>query len=234
MKQKRIAFILVFALACISAKALGNNITTDWSVGSGGIVSFNGSATLLGVGLPVSSILGVGTPINAASSLNITAGTLSFADSSYLGNLIWGQGAPGTLNVTGCVAGLTSASCNGLNNVALLTDTFQNVAVTPLGGTSFQMTFGQIQGSINSSVANYFGISSTLTASSLQLSLNTILGSPHGAFISTNMGGTINADPPPSAAEGWNLVTSLLFLAFVGAIFAILTRARVLRVVETA
>lgn len=234
MRQKRTALILVFALACVSANALGNNVTTDWSVGYGGIVSFDGNATLLGVGLPVSSILGVGTPINAASSLNITAGTLSFADSSYLGNLIWGQGAPGTLNVTGCIAGLTSASCNGLNNVTLLTDDFQNVAVAPLSGTSFQVTFGQIQGSINSSVANYFGISNTLAASSLQLTLNNILGSPYGAFISTNMGGTINADPPASAAEDWNMLTSLLFLAFAGAVFAILARARVLRVVETA
>lgn len=234
MKSTRIALILALALACISANALGNNVTTDWSVGYGGIVSFDGNATLLGVGLPVSSVLGVGTPNNATSSLNITGGTLSFADSSYLGNLIWGQGAPGTLNVTGCIAGLTSAACNGLNNATLLTDDFQNVAVTPLGGTSFQMTFGQIQGSINSNVANYFGISSTLTASSLQLTLNTILGSPNGAFISANMGGTINADPPPSAAEDWNLVTSLLFLALAGAVFAILARARVLRVVETA
>jgi hypothetical protein len=222
MKTKGLVALVaavVFTMMLVSANLLANGIT-DWDIGLGGTVSFDGASTLSGSGIPVSMVVGAGTPLNAGAQLSLSGATLSFSDSNYLGN--WGWGSGGTLNVSGASG-------------TLLSDDFQSVTVADLGGTSFQLTFGQVQGSIASSVASYFGISGSFAASSLQLTLAGSGSLPYSAFSSTNMGGTINAqDPAVSATEHWNLAMSLIFFGLVAAIFSLLVEAKILRVTRWA
>lgn len=222
MKRISLAIVMAFALMLVSINVLATGIT-DWTIGQGGTVSFDGSSTVKGSGLPVTSVQGVGTALNSGVIAAITNGVLTFSDSNFagfsFGNLTWGPGAAGTLDITG--------SWNGGSNTTLLSDSFQSLTIAPLGATSFQVTIGQIQGTIEPSVASYFGVTQNFTASSMQLTLNASTGSFPNAFTSVNMGGTINA---VDANENWNLFSSFIFLLLVGSLLAILSRARVLRV----
>ncbi|MDE3179665.1 MAG: hypothetical protein KGM47_08390 [Acidobacteriota bacterium] len=222
MKRNSLAVVMVFMLMLVSVNVLATG-TTDWTVGQGGTVSFDGFSTVMGSGLAVTSVEGVGTPSHPSVIAPIANGALTFSDSNFAGNifgdLVWGPGAPGTLQITG--------SLSGGANTTLLSDSFQSLTIAPLGSTSFQVTIGQIQGMIDPSVASYFGVTQGFTASSLQLTLNASTGFP-GAFTSTNMGGTINA---VDANENWSLFSSLMLLLLIGSLLGMLTRARVLRVV---
>ena len=223
---RRFAIFPVLAVLLMAINLLAGNATTDWTVGYGGTVSFDGSSTLAGTNLAASSLEGVGTPQNPGDSLSITNGALGFSDSAWdgPGTWTWGAGGVGTLSITGCIATVTGCS----TNVVLLSDEFDNVTVAPLNGTTFQITFGQIEGTINSAVASYFGIGDTFSASSIQLTLSDPSDPSVGsAFSSTNMGGTINA---VAAVEDWTLASSLIFFAAVLGLFAALTRKKVLQV----
>jgi hypothetical protein len=73
---------------------------------------------------------------------------------------VGGREPQATLNVTGCINGLTTTTgCNGSNNVTLLGDDFQSVSTVPLGGSNFDVVFGQLQGTLNPKVASFFGLS---------------------------------------------------------------------------
>jgi len=126
----------------------------------------------------------------------------------------------------GCITGVV---CDGS---PLLSDDFSSAQVLSLGSTSYQVELGQIQGTINPLIAAYFGISTSFSASSIQLTLNDPSNPALGnAFVSANYGGTINAADTVAASEDWSLPFSLVFFGLTLAILGLLTRAKVLQVV---
>ncbi len=211
--RKWLASLLLVTLLGITACALGDTIQTDWSIGTGGTVSFSSGASITGSNLSVNSVQLVDNNV-AGATLNITDGLLSFSDSNSTGPLSWGNG--GTLSITGCI---TSGACT--NPETLLSDDFQSVTVVPISGT-LEVTFGEVSGIISSDVASAFGgIDTSFAASSFDITLS---GSS-SPYLPTY--GSIDA---VAATEYWNLSTSLLFLGLIGGIFGMLTRAKVLRI----
>jgi hypothetical protein len=224
---------LVAALILSPMAVLGSS--TDWSLASGGSYSWNGSSTsgLVGQNIPSLTVLGAGTPLNNGSSLSIVGGYLNFVSGAYNGTgSNWSWGAGGVLNLTGCIAGVTAAACTGSNNVSLISDDFQSVQIVPLLG-ALDVVFGNITGTINTSVANYFGISSVFSAASFTTAIATN-GAPGHALSGTDIFGTISADPPSVAtAEYWGIGESLAFFALVVVAFALMVRFKVIQLLRS-
>jgi hypothetical protein len=211
---------------CAFADSTGG---TDWSLlPSGGSYSWNGQASsgLVGSNIGVGSLDGVGTTENDGDTLGISFGDLNFTSGAYDGNgSNWSWGAGGTLNITGCIAGVTSTTCTGSNNVVLLGDDFESVSIVPvlqLGKYEFDVSFGALQGTLNSAVAAFFGLSDSFTATSLNLVFTA--GTPGSAFNGTNIGGQINATSSVAVSEDWGLGSMMAFFAFAAAIFGLAWR----------
>lgn len=202
--------------------------TTDWSLAAGGTYTSNASTggDLVGSNIPSLSVNGDGTPAHNGATLLIVDGVLNFTSGSYQGNGVWGTG--GTLYLTGCIAGVTATTCTGSNNVDLVSDDFQRVQVESILG-SLDVVFGNITGTLNSSVAAYFGVSTTFeTASFATAMLST--GTGGSSFSGTNLLGVIKADPPATAMpEHWSIVESLEFFGLTLLVFGALLRFRILR-----
>src|SRR5579862_5253242 len=127
--------------------------TTDWSLSSGGLyTSSGGDGVLTGSNIPILSVTGDGTPSKNGSTLSILDGVLNFTSGSYDGTgSTWTWGAGGILNLTGCIAGVTSSKCTGLNNVVLVSDDFQSLQIVNQGGFT-DAVFGNISGQDRKSV----------------------------------------------------------------------------------
>jgi hypothetical protein len=228
--KKTRATLVAAALSLLPVAALADPMT-DWSLLAGGTYSWNGSTSsgLVGTNIPSTGVLGGNTPLHNGSALPILNGYLNFVSGAYNGTgSNWSWGAGGVLNLTGCIPGVTAAVCTGSNNVALLSDDFQSVQIVPVLG-SLDMVFGNITGTINQSVANYFGVPNSFSTASFITTISTI-GSPGHAFSGANILGAISANPPPvSAAEFWGIGESLGFAVLVLAAFGIMIRLKVIQ-----
>jgi len=163
---------------------------------------------------------------------------MGFTSGAYNGTLgsTWSWGPGGTFALTGCMASVTSTSCTGSNNVTLLSDDFQSISIKEVGTSDYDVVFGQIQGTLNTAVAQYFGLSSepTFSMSDFTTVIDTT-AKPGHAFTGQNLGGMIDAvaDPPVAAAENWGLSDSLELFALALLALAVLTRLGVLRTVHS-
>lgn len=224
MGKRKLVFVILLVLLVTPIGLFGDSLgVTDWAISSGGTVSWDGgSSPLVGTNLPVAFVVGIGTPLNSGIPLAITGGILDFTSGSYSG-AGWSWGPGGSLDITGCI---------GLTCGTLLTDGFQSVNVQSIAGTPFQVQLGNIEGTINPNLADYLGLegNTAFTASSITLTLLDLPPGPGGIFSDLSLGGTINANAV-AASEDWNLSYSLVFFGLALAIFDVLTRARVLRVV---
>lgn len=187
--------------------------------------AFGDSLTLSGSSLQVTSVNGV----------SIAGGSLSFSDPTYSGNWQWGSG--GSLNLTGTVS---AAGASG----TLLSDDFQNATVVDLSGTSYQVTFGAISGTLDSALATYLDVGDSFTGGALVLTLyDPALPAVGTAFTAANLGGTISgggtswaiapggtvaAADPVSMDEHWSLPMSLVFYGIMAVLFWALARAKIL------
>jgi hypothetical protein len=207
--------------------------TTDWALLPGGVYTSTGSnGPLTGTNIPTLSVTGDGTPIKNGSSLSIVDGYLSFVSGSYDGNgSNWSWGTGGVLNLTGCIAGVTASKCTGSNNVNLLSDDFQSVQIKSVFG-SLDAVFGNITGTLNSQVANYFGVSTQFDTAAFTTAIVTS-GKPGSSLIGTNLLGLIKADPPTNVPERWSIVESLEFFGLAFVFLADLLRFGILRLVPT-
>jgi hypothetical protein len=206
----------------------------DWLVTPGGTYTWAGGlAPLVGNNIQVATATGVGTASNSATTLAVN-GSLSFTSGAFNGvpDATWSWGAGGTLNLTGCIAGVTtSGSCNASTNTVLVSDDFQSVTVAPIGSSSFDLVFGQLQGTLNSALATYFGVPTQFAGDSLSVIL-----SASGAgtkFTGFNLGGIITTRPVVAVPEDWNLLVGLVFFAGALGILGLAVRLGLLRTVIT-
>jgi hypothetical protein len=225
------AISLIAGVVLLGGQAFGTT-TTDWSLGQGGLYTSTGSqGVLTASGIPATSITGDGTPVKNGSVINILNGILDFTSGSYNGNgSNWSWGSGGQLTLTGCIAGVTASFCNGLNNVNLLTDSFQSLQIVSQGGFT-DAVFGNITGSLNSKVASYFGVSTIVDAASFSTTM-TAIGSPGLGLVGSNQSGMIKADPPTTSShvpENWSIVESIAFFGLASLLFSLLLRFRILR-----
>jgi len=212
--------VLLFALL-IAPCAFGDSTgQTNWSLlPSGGTYTWDGNPNdpLYGTGIGVSSVAGVGTADNNGTTLAIQYGSLDFTSGAYNGTLgsTWSWGAGGVLNLTGCIAGVTGEVCDGTNNVNLLSDDFDSVSIVPvvqLGQFGFDVVFGNLQGNLNPTVASFFGLSDSFTATSLNLLFKK--GTPGSSLYGTNIGGRITATSSVAVPEEWGAGSTLGLFGF--------------------
>lgn len=231
--------VLSFAVLLVPICALADTTgETDWLLlPSGGTYSWSGNSSdgLVGNDIGIGSVTGLGTQLNNLGVLGISYGSLDFTSGAYNGNgSNWSWGPGGTLNVTGCIAGVTSATCTGSNNVTLLSDDFTSVSIVPvvqLGQYGFDVVFGDLQGNLNSTVASYFGLSEAFTASSLNLLFTK--GTPGHALSGTNIGGIIKANSAVAVTEDASLAGGLALYAIAAAVFALAWRLGVIKPVRS-
>jgi len=218
--RKTVWVVLSAVLVAVAAFA-DSGPQTDWALfPSGGTYSWDGVGTdpLVGTNLGVASVLGLGTAGNSGSLLTISDGLMNFTSGAYTGvaGSTWKWGAGGTLSVTGCIAGVTSASCSKSSDyVTLLSDDFQSVSIVPVVG-GFDVVIGQIQGEIDPLVAAYFGVSTSFTATSLNALFTS--STPGKVLDGTNLGGMISATPL-KLAEDWSFSSTLGLFAFAFLLF---------------
>lgn len=229
-KLARVFFVTV-TLVLAPAISFAGSSSTDWTLGPGGLYTWaGGTSSLIGSDIPVLSVMGDSTPDNNGVSLPVIDGSLSFTSGSFSGTSttwIWGAGTPGTLNVTGCIAGIITP-CNPSTNV-LISDDFTSVSIVQVAG-ALDAVFGNVTGTISSSVAAYFGLPdnpATFSAGSFTAAIATT-GTPGSAFIGSNLLGLIKADAV-STPENWGINESLGFFTIAIIAFSALIRRGVLR-----
>jgi len=234
MSRKSAALTLVTMVLTLPVAVFGNGTAeTDWLLlPSGGTYTWDGNPSdpLIGSNIGVKSVSGNGTPIANGKTLSITDGFLNFTSGAFNGRLgsTWSWGTGGTLNVMGCIAGVTASTCTGSNNVVLLSDDFQSVKiVAPISGSVFDLVLGQLQGVVNASVASYFGVPVAFSATSVNLMATK--STPGNNLYGTNVGGTIKVDPPISASEEWGFFSTLGFFALAVCAFGVGRRLGLLR-----
>jgi hypothetical protein len=224
-------FFVTAALILAPAISFAASSSTDWTLGPGGLYTWaGGTSSLVGSDIPVLSVLGDSTPDNNGVSLPVIDGSLNFTSGKFSGTSTtwsWGAGTPGTLNVTGCIAG-TLTPCNPLTNV-LISDDFTSVSIVQVAG-AIDAEFGNVTGTINSSVAAYFGLPdnpATFSTGSFTAVIATT-GSPGSAFVGSNLLGVIKADSV-ATPENWGIHESLGFFTIAIIAFGALNRRGALR-----
>jgi hypothetical protein len=224
-------FLVMAALVLAPAVGYAGSSSTDWTLGPGGLYTWaGGTSSLIGSAIPVLSVLGDSTPDNNGVSLPVIDGSLSFTSGAFNGTSTtwsWGSGTPGTLNVTGCIAGIITP-CTPSTNV-LISDDFTSVSIVQVAG-ALDAVFGNVTGTISSSVAAYFGLPdspATFSAGSFTAAIATT-GTPGSAFFGSNLLGLIEADAV-TTPENWGISESLVFFMIAIVVFAVLMRRGALR-----
>jgi len=238
---------LLAAPTALFADGLGSTVWDLTGFNPNGTFAWAGgnSDPLTGSGIQVSDVTGNGTPSNAFPGdpgLSILNGSLTFSTGtdSYLGTAaenntlntgwVFGAGTGATLDIMGCIAGLTPGQCNGGgndNNVVLLSDAFQSVRIVPQG-PGFDVVFGGIVGTVDPLVAGYFGLGNDIqfASSSFNFTIQSAAapGNPItdvNAPSTSSLSGTINAVSVP---EDWNVAFSLTFFGIASLVFTIARR----------
>lgn len=184
---------MVLFLAPMSAFA----DTLSWSIlpNVGSYSYAGGSAPLTGSGIGVQSVQDTTTGV----FFNIFNGVLNFTTGPGSGGWSWGAGQPGNneLNLTGCIDNVTVAglcSTQGSPASALFTDDFTSATIFPVG-PNFDVTLGNIAGTLNTSLATSFGVSATIPSGVYNTTAQ--ISGIYGSSFSNapNLGGSINSDP---------------------------------------
>ena len=156
-KMSAIPIVMLIGLVLApTAVFADSSSSTDWNLGVGGLYSYaGGNNPLVGTNIPIYSVTGDMTPSQNGVSLSIVNGLLDFTSGASTGTWSWGAGAPGTLKIYGCIPRVT-ANCDPSTNL-LLDDDFQSVSIVQVIG-ALDVVFGNVTGTIEQSVANYYGL----------------------------------------------------------------------------
>jgi len=235
--QKQVWMVLLSALLT-AVCAFGDS--TQWVIApSGGTYSYaGGSASLTGSNIAIENVEGVGTPDDSGTlgTLDIVDGLMSFTSGAATGTWAWGQ--PGTLTITGCVAGVTTTdtTCTAADDTAVLvSDEFTSVEITGVGG-GLGFEFGELQGTINAAIAAYFGVpvgftSPASNASDVVNGLPSTAGSAFSTVTPGTPGGTLNL--VSSVPEEWRISSTLGIFAFGIAVFGVARRRGLIKTVAS-
>jgi len=191
MRSRRVLLFILIGLFILPVSAFADGLS--WSLFSpGGTSSWNTLTNfeLIGKDIPIKSVSSIGTPLDNGAGFAITDGKLNFTTVANNGTS-WSWGAGGSFTLTGCISGITASTCNGTNDVALLTGVFSGpVSIVQVGTNG--IAFGAIQGTIDSDVAGLFGLSTLFSAGSLSTTIQNLGALGTGA---ANAGGGIGTKP---------------------------------------
>jgi hypothetical protein len=210
----KVLLAMVLFLAPMSAFA----DTLSWSIPSGvGTYSWTGgNAPLTGNGIGVQSV----QDTTNGAFFNIFNGVLNFTTGPSSGGWSWGPGQPGIneLNLTGCIDNVTVTglcSAQGSPASALFTDDFTSATIFPVG-PNFDVSLGNIAGTLNASLAASFGLSTAIPSGVYNTTLQ--IGGIFGSSFSNapNLGGSINSDPVKALEPGTMSLLGAGLIALVG------------------
>jgi len=234
--QKRILGLAGLGMVA-SLCAFGDTVTqTEWQISnqSGGTLTYAGSgAALKGVAIPVTQVQGqdLGVAVASPAQLTIIGGELNFISGLGIGAWDW-TGTGGDLTVTGCIAAtgsfaglgtITGGNCTAA--ATLVDDSFTEVYIDGSGHLKFGKQTGtftgvSLEGTIDASIASYFGVSPVFTspdsdASFAVAGLPAIGGSTYGAALTSGVTtGIGDLNLVAAVPEGWHLSSSLGVFAF--------------------
>lgn len=190
-KAVLVLLVMVVSLSLVPTAAFAD--TVNFTIDPTGTVSYaGGTASLVGFKLGVSSVQDTTT----GKTLTITNGFLNFTSGASNGNWSWGPG--GNLNLTGCISGVTDASCSLTTPATLLSDDFTSAALMGTVNSNYKVQLGNISGTLNTALARYFGVEAAVTQAIYNTTINTTATAPN-AFSAANLGGTINDSAPKSS-----------------------------------
>ena len=111
-KSASTLFLIASAVMLVPVIAFAGSPSTDWTLGPGGVYSYSGgTSSLEGYDIPILSVLGDSTSSHNGVSLPVIDGLLNFTSGvGTSGTWSWASG--GTLDITGCISGVTGNSCN--------------------------------------------------------------------------------------------------------------------------
>jgi len=183
---RRILFALLLVL-CTSLSAFGIetmtiNVTGDASgtyCYDAGTECSSYGTDLVAQGVDISSLDTFNTPLNPAVSESIQQGSLSLNTGSFIGlnsNNQWVFAGPGALNITGCINGVTGSgtghACQGTDySDVLVSDDFTGATLDPPGSGGEAVEMGNLSGTLNTLLAQFYGISTVFTAASESLDI---------------------------------------------------------------
>ncbi len=224
MRSIALTLLILMALFLVPAGALADGLS--WSISPGGTSSWNAGA-LIGSDIPIVSVMSSGP------SLAITDGILNFNTVANNGSA-WSWGAGGAFTVMGCIHGVTSGTCDGSINdhdVALITGAFSGTVSIVQAGMD-GIAFGAIQGFIDQSVANHFGLSSNyFSVGTWSTTIQNLGTMPNNSPFSgaANSGGGIGTSSFVSVSEDWTVSFGFIFFGFAVAAFGLASRVGLLR-----
>jgi len=238
-------WILVLSALVTALCSFGATPELQFTVNAGGTYSYAGtSGDLSGSGLTISGLLAFNTP-GGTDSTNyvVTDGALDFTSGDLTGTTsdTWNFGAgPTGIIITGCIAGVTGTGLGGACTVAddsatLLSDEFTNATIGLVGGIE-EVEASGLEGTYLSSLASYFGVSSTFSSAS-QATTNIngpIVGltpSASQSFTADNTGGAVSTFTTAAVPEDWTLSSSLGLFGFGLVAFAVARRFRLVKTV---
>lgn len=182
-------------------------------INSGTLAYSGGTNPLVGQNIQVSVVLGYGGTQNNYYPLIVTNGELDFSSGNSNGSWAW-EG--GSLTLTGTVGSFSGVLVQGF---------FSDASLQPqiLG---FDLNLGDFSGTTSSSLAAFYGFSSTSVQGSLEIS--TYIAAPVGSSFggAPVLGGTVQT---VDAIEAGGVVTTLCLLVLAGLCFALGIRLKALK-----
>ena len=236
MQNKAFLLLIVIGLFLLPVGAYADGLS--WSLFSpGGTSSWNALTNfqLIGSNIPIKSVASKGTLLDNGTSFAITDGILNFMTVANNGTS-WNWGAGGSFTLAGCINGITKGTCDGTSNdqdVTLITGVFSG-AVSIVQAGRDGIAFGAIQGTMDKSVADHFGLSTSFTLGSLSTTIQSLgsLGtvSKDSAFSgATNAGGATATSSAVNVSEDWTVSFGIIFFGFALGTFGLASRLGLLR-----
>jgi hypothetical protein len=233
--QKRIWVLLISGLLA-SVGAFGQ--TLEFVIGtSGGTYTYaGGGGSLGGSDITVLQVIVTGTTGSSPNGtynitdgeLNLTSGALSSV-TSVSGVDVFTFNGGGTLDVQGCIAGVTGTggggACTASDDTAdLLGDDFTSIEISNVSGVQVQA--GNLNGTYLGSLATAFGVNTSIAAGTDNDTVTgvPVSGSSATSFTANNSGGGALTTTAAAVPEDWSLSSTLGLFGFGIVVFVVARR----------